>query len=164
MGSPETAEQLYFEAVRCGFVKDHDGPFNLSLRDRMDEAEAHDPQLWARIAATPQSHQADAILETPLTAYEIGARGGSDGWVEGLATFDMADLIDNDVDGHGDQIGTKLVGSELLMDVSARPVSVTAEGSIVCKLSGDASAIIESFDEDELAEYETGRADAGWRE
>jgi hypothetical protein len=128
----------------------------------MDEAEQQDSGVWDKIAAVPQWRDAETILDTPLTPYELGARAGSDGWVEGLATFDMDDLIGNDLGGHGDQIGEKLVGSELLMEVRARPVSVTPEGSIICRLSGNASAIIESFDEDELAEYEAGRAQAGW--
>jgi hypothetical protein len=156
----ETADELYFEAVRRGLVKDHAGPFGLSVRAAMDEAEEQDPGVWDKIAEVPQARKPDAVLETALTPFEIGARAGSDGWVEGLATFEMDDLIGNDLDGHGDQIGFKLVGSELLMDVSARPVSVTPEGSIICRLSGDASAIIDGFDEDELAAYEAGRAEA----
>ena len=82
--------------------------------------------------------------------------------MEGLAVFEMEDLIDSDLEEHGDQIGTKLVGSELLMDVNAKPVSVTPEGSIICQLSGDASAVIDGFDEDDRTQYAAGRAEAGW--
>lgn len=156
----ETADQLYFEGVRRGLVKDHNGPFGLSVRSAMDEAEEQDSGVWVKIAAVPQARKAGAVLETPLTPFEIGARAGSDGWVEGLATLEMSDLIDRDLEGHGDLIGEKLVGSDLLMDFRARPVSVTPEGSIVCQLSGDASAIIDGFNEDELAQYEAGWAEA----
>jgi hypothetical protein len=156
----ETADDLYFEAVRRGLVEDHNGPFALSVRSAMDEAEEQDPEVWDKIAAVPQARKAEAVLDTPLTPFEIGARADENGWVEGLATFNMDDLIESDLDGHGDQIGKKLVGSELLMDVSARPVSVTPDGSIVCRLSGDASAVVDGFDEDEMASYEAGRAEA----
>lgn len=160
----ETADNLYFEAVRRGLVKDHNGPFGLSVRSAMDDAEEQDAGVWDRIAAVPQGRAPEAILDTPLTPYELGARAGSDGWVEGLATFDMDDLIGSDLESHGDEIGQKLVGSELLMNVSAKPVSVTPDGSIICNLSGDASEIIDGFDEDERAEYDKGRADAGWKD
>lgn len=158
----ENTDELYREAVRRGLVKDHDGPMALYVRSNMDEAEGQDPGVWGKIAEQPQGRPSEAVLETPLTPYELGARAGSDGWVEGLATFDMDDLIGQDLDTHGDEIGQKLVGSELLMDVSAKPVSVDPDGSIICRLSGDASAIIEGFDEDERAEYDKGRAQAGW--
>lgn len=153
----ESADQIFFEAVRRGLVNDHDGPFALSVRSAIDEAEERDPAVFDNLAAKPQLRLPGEILDEPLTPYEIGARADENGWVEGLATLDMSDLIDNDLAQHGDQIGEKLVGSELLMDVTARPVSVTPDGSIVCQLSGDASAIIDGFDEDQMADYEAGR-------
>lgn len=156
----EDADDIFHAGVRQGLVAAHDGPFEVYVRDAIDEAEAKDPEVFEKIAALPDNRPADAVLHEPLSAYEIGARADEDGWLEGLATFDMDDLIDRDLNGHGDQIGEKLVGSELLMDVSAKPVSVTPDGSIVCKLTGDASAIIDGFDEDELADYEAGRAEA----
>jgi hypothetical protein len=157
----EYADEVFNAAVRRGLVAHHEGPFEVYVRDAMDEALQKDPEVFEKIAAMPDNRPAAAVLDAPLSAYEIGARADEDGWVEGLATFDMDDLIDRDLDGHGDQIGEKLVGSELLMDVSAKPVSVTPDGSIVCKLTGDASAIIEGFDENEAADYEAGRAEAG---
>lgn len=152
----DSADAIFYAGVEQGLVAHHDGPFSVYVEDAIAEAEAKDPEVFAKIAALPDNRPAEAILHEPLTPYEIGARADENGWVEGLATFDMSDLIDNDLDGHGDQIGEKLVGSELLMDVSARPVSVDPDGSIVCRLSGDASAIIDGFDEDELAAYEAG--------
>lgn len=156
----ETADEIFFEAVRRGLVKDHDGPFGLSVRLAMSDAEEQYPDVYEKIAAAPQLRKPEEVLHEPLSAYEIGARADENGWVEGLATFDMGDLIDSDLEGHGDQIGQKLVGSELLMDVNAQPVSVDVDGSIVCRLTGDASAVIEGFDEDQLAEYEAGRAES----
>lgn len=155
-----TADEIFHEGIATGLVAEHDGPFEVYVRDAIDEAEAKDPEVFGKIAALPNNRPADAILHEPLTPYEIGARASEDGWVEGLATFEMAELIDNDLEAHGDQIGEKLVGSELLMDVTAHPVSVSPDGSIVCRLSGDASAIIDGFGEDELAAYEAGRAEA----
>jgi hypothetical protein len=71
--------------------------------------------------------------------------------------MDMSDLVDNDVDEHNDAIGNALVGSCLLMQPVATPVAVQ-NGQIVMQLEGDASAIIENFDDEELAQYEAGRA------
>lgn len=154
------ADEIFHAAVRRGQLPDHDGPFEVRVRQAIDEAEQNDPEVFDKLTALPDNRPTGAVLHEPLTPYEIGARADEDGRVEGLATFDMDDLLDSDLDGHGDQIGEKLVGSELLMDVSALPVSVTPEGSIVCRLTGDASAIIDGFDEDELADYEAGRAEA----
>ena len=44
----ETADELYFEAVRQGLVKDHAGPFGLSICDAMTEAEERDPEVWGQ--------------------------------------------------------------------------------------------------------------------
>lgn len=153
------ADEIFHTAVRRGQLPDHDGPFEVRVREAIEAAEQADPDVFTKLAALPDNRPAAAVLHDPLTAYEIGARADENGWVEGLATFEMTDLIDSDLDGHGDQIGQKLVGSELLMDVSATPVSVTPEGSIICKLTGDASAIIDDFDDEQMAEYAAGRAE-----
>lgn len=158
----ENTDELYREAVRRGLVKEHKGPFSLWVQSAIENAEEQDAGIWDKLAGQPHVRAPEAVLDTPLTPYELGVRAGSDGWVEGLATFDMEDLIGNDLESHGDQIGEKLVGSELLMDVSAKPVSVDPDGSIICRLSGDASEIIDGFDDDERAEYDKGRAQAGW--
>ena len=153
------SDEIFHAAVRRGQLPEHDGPFEVRVRDAIDEAEQADPDVFAKLAALPDNRPAAAVLHEPLTAYEIGARADEDGQIEGLATFEMSELIDGDLDAHGEQIGQKLAGSELLMDVSAVPVSVTPEGSIICRLNGDASAIIDSFDEDELAQFEAGQAE-----
>jgi hypothetical protein len=74
--------------------------------------------------------------------------------------MDMSDLIDNDIEGINDKIGNELVGSELLMEPNATPVSVLDGGTLLMKYEGNASAIIEGFDDEELADYEAGRAEA----
>jgi hypothetical protein len=152
-----SGDDVFHEAVRRGLVEDHDGPFEVYVRDAMDEALEADPDVFEKIAALPNNRPAGAILDTPLSAYELGARADDDGFVSGLAVMDMSNLIDNDLDQHNDAIGEALAGSSLLMQPVATPVAVQ-NGQIVMQLEGDASAIIENFDDEELAQYEAGRA------
>lgn len=153
-----TADDLYHAAVDRGLAPGHDGPFAVHVRDAIDQAEANDPKIFEELALLPVNRPEEAILDTPLTAYELGARADDDGIVSGLASMSMSDLIENDLESHLDDIGEKLAGSSLLMEPTATPVSVAADGSMVVRLQGDASAIIEGLDEDELALYEAGRA------
>lgn len=158
--SSEDADEIFHAGVRQGMLSHHEGPFEVYIRDAMDEAVRKDPDVFEKIAALPDNRPAGAILDTPLSAYEIGVRADEDGWVSGLATMDMSDLIDNDIEGVNDKIGNELVGSELLMEPSATPVSVLDSGTLLMKYEGNASAIIEGFDDEELAQYEAGRAEA----
>ncbi|MBG0738996.1 hypothetical protein IV500_06105 [Paeniglutamicibacter antarcticus] len=154
------ADEVFHAGARLGLVPDHDGPFEVYVRDAMDAAVEKDPEVFEKIAALPDNRPADAVLHTPLSPYEIGARVNEDGWVSGLATMDMFDLVTNDLEGYNDKIGNDLVGSELLMQQEATPVAVLEGGTLLMRLEGDVSAIIDCFDEDELADYEAGRAEA----
>lgn len=151
------ADEVYLSAVRLGLVKEHDGPFDVQVREALDYAMEEDPDIFEKLAAAPVLRPAAAILDEPLSAYELGARADDDGFVSGLAAMDMSELIDNDVDQHNDAIGEALVGSCLLMQPTATPVDIQ-NGRIIMKLDGDASEIIAGFDEDKLAQYEAGRA------
>ncbi len=153
------ADDIFHAGVRQGAVSHHEGPFEVYVRDAMDEAVQKDPDVFAKIAALPDNRPAGALLDTPPSPYEIGARADGDGWVSGLATMDMSDLIDNDIEGINDKIGNELVGSELLMEPNATPVEFLDGGTLLMKYEGNASAIIEGFDDDELAQYEAGRAE-----
>ncbi|MET4144186.1 hypothetical protein [Arthrobacter sp. UYCo732] len=162
-GSDET-DMLYEAGVRSGLVKDHDGPFHVRVRDAMNEAEGTDSDVYARILGAPANRTAEAILHEPLSAYEIGARADENGYVSGLATMSMSDLINNDLETHCDQIGEKLVGSPLLMEATATPVDVDEDGALILRVEGNASAIIEGFDDDQRAEYAAGSAAAAPRQ
>jgi hypothetical protein len=155
----EDADEIFRAGVRSGLVADHDGPFEVYVRDAMDEAVRKDPEVFEKIAALPDNRPADAVLDTPLSPYEIGARVDENGFVSGKAEMYMSDLIDRDVEEFNDYLGETLAGSSLLMEANATPVSVQ-DSKIIMGIEGDASAIIDSFDEDELAQYEAGRAEA----
>lgn len=152
-----SGDDVFHEAVRRGLVEDHDGPFEVYVRDAIDEALEADPEVFEKIAALPGNRPAGAILDTPLSAYELGARADDNGFVRGLAVMDMSELIENDIEQHNDAISDKLTGSTLLTEPSATPVAVQ-NGRIVMEIQGDASALIEDFTEEELAQYEAGRA------
>lgn len=153
-----SGDDVFHEAVRAGLVEDYDGPFEVYVRDSMDEALEADPGVFEKIAALPANRPAGAILETPLSAYEIGARVDADGIVSGLSVLTMSELVNNDLEHHCDVIGNDLVGSPLLMEPTATPVSVRPDGSLIVRLEGDATEIINLFDEAKHAQYEAGRA------
>lgn len=153
-----SADDVFHAAVAQGLVPDHDGPFSVYVRDAIDQAQAKDPGIFEKLALIPVNRPADAVLDTPLTPYELGSRADENGLVSGLASMSMDELIENDLESHLDDVGEKLVGSCLLMEPTATPVSVSPDGTLVVRLSGDASAIIEGFSDEEMAQYEAGRA------
>lgn len=156
----DDADMIFETGVRAGLVKDHDGPFYVTVKEAMREAEETDSDVYARILGAPVNRPAEAVLYEPLSAYEIGARADEDGFVSGLAPMSMSDLIDNDLEAHCDKIGQDLVGSSLLMEPNATPVEVDDDGTLIVRLEGNASAIIDGFDDEERAQYEAGRAAA----
>jgi hypothetical protein len=151
------ADDIYYSAVRLGLVKDHNGPFNVNIREALDYAVEEDPDIFEKLASAPVLRPESAILDTPLSAYEIGARANDDGIVRGLAVMGISELIENDVEQHNDAISDALTGSTMLTQPPATPVAVE-NGRIVMALEGDASALIADFDENELAQYKAGRA------
>lgn len=154
-----SADDVFHAAVAQGLAAEHDGPFSVYVQEAMVEAERLDTEVFDKLAALPENRPAEAILHEPLSAYEIGARADEDGFVSGLATMSFSDLIDNDLEAHCDKVGEDLVGSPLLMQPVATPVRVQPDGTMVVKLEGDASAIIDDFSDDEKAQYEAGRAE-----
>ncbi|HEX9227465.1 MAG TPA: hypothetical protein VF885_12555, partial [Arthrobacter sp.] len=116
-----------------------------------------DPGVFEKIAALPVNRPAGAVLETPLTPYEIGARVENDGTISGLSVMTLSDLIGHDAESLNDQIGRDLVGAELLMEPTVTPVSVRPDGSLTVRLEGNASELIDHFNDDQLDQYEAGR-------
>lgn len=158
---PSICDQVYEEAVARGLVPNHDGPFELSVQEALDEALESDPTRFD----TPYPHELvarhkDTVLMAPLSAYELGARVDEDNFVEALAIVDQDDMIGVDTETYYDTISEKITGSQLLMDPQATAVSVTPEGRVVYRISGDASAVIDSMTDDETELFEAGRAAA----
>lgn len=151
------ADDIYYSAVRLGLVAEHIGPFDVHVREALDRALEETPDFFEKFAAFPVLRAPEAILETPLSPYEIGARADDDGIVSGLAIMDMSELIENDIEQHNDAIGDYLIGSSLLMQCTATPVAVR-NGRIVMEIRGDASAHIDDFSEEELTQFNAGRA------
>jgi hypothetical protein len=82
----------------------------------------------------------------------------NDGTISGLSVMTLSDLIDHDAKSLKDQIGKDLVGAELLIKPTVTPVSVRPDGSLIVRLEGDASELIDHFSDDHLDQYEAGRA------
>jgi hypothetical protein len=151
------ADDIFYSAVHLGLVADHAGPFNVHIREALDRALEENSHLFEEFTGFPVLRTPGAILDAPLSAYEIGARADDDGVVSGLAVMGLDDLMGNDLEANNDAIGEALVGSCLLMEPTIEPLSVK-NGQLVVKLEGDASAVIDGFDGEELVQYNAGRA------
>lgn len=151
------ADDIFYSAVHLGLVAEHVGPFDVHVREALDLALEENPDFFEKFAAFLVLRAPGAILESPLSAYEIGVRADDNGRLSGLAVMDMSELIENDIEQHNDAIGDYLIGSCQLMESTATPVAVR-DGQIVMEIRGDASALIDGFSEEECDQYEAGRA------
>lgn len=81
-------------------------------------------------------------ITAPLDTPEKGkAYLDEQGYVSATVSVDLADLIDNDLEGVLDILSEKLVGNDLLMDIDYR-VGGTGPGNpgaVLLKVSGDPS-------------------------
>lgn len=78
---------------------------------------------------------------------EIIASKDENNYVEGYIQIHISDMIDNDYEHFLDFISEKLVGNILLMDVNYEVVAQAKKmfpNELILKVTGDASAIIES--------------------
>jgi len=71
------------------------------------------------------------------------------GYITGQVTVSLSTLMSVDFEGCLDIFSDELTGTEALMDVMYKPVSVAGE-YIVIEVVGDASAILETEDEPTL--------------
>lgn len=151
-------DQVFHEAVSRGLVPDHEGPFELYVQNSLDEALAENPNYFD----TPYPHHLtvrhpDAVLQSPLSPYELGALADENGMVTANSVLDLEDMIDGDLENHLNNISRTLTGDEMLVGPSAVPVRVE-DGQVIFRLSGDITNVIECMDEDEVELFEAGRA------
>lgn len=155
----DTRDQIFDEAVARGIIPAHAGPFEVDVDDALAEALAENPAYFD----TPYPHDEvarhpEAVLQSPLSPYELGARIDENDRIEGLAVIEQDALIGGSLDEHLDYISNTLAGTGVLMDPSATPVSVTPDNQVVYRLSGNASQVIDTMTDAELALFEAGRA------
>lgn len=82
------------------------------------------------------------------SAEEVIASRDENNYVEGYVQIHISEMIDNDYEAFLDAISEELVGSDLLMDVNYDVVGLADEpNELILKVSGDASAIVESEEE-----------------
>lgn len=74
---------------------------------------------------------------------EVIASRDKDNYVEGYVMVHISDLIDNNLEGFLDIISEKLVGSDLLMDINYEIVGYRESNTLILKVSGDVSNIID---------------------
>ena len=85
------------------------------------------------------------VLTRPYREEDIRANLDKEGHISGNVPVSLADVISRDLEGFIDLVSEKLVGSDLLMDVSYEVVGVNQESGIVIKVSGDPSAHLRGF-------------------
>lgn len=161
-----TRDDIFNEAMARGFIPIHDGPFEVDVQESLDEALAENPDYFA----TPYPHEMtvrhpNVPIESPLSPYELGARIDEDGYVAALAVLDLDEMVDHDAEQHNDTVSNTLVGSELLMDIGTTPERIATEKTtgarnVVFRITGDVTAVVDCFDDDERALFEAGLADA----
>ena len=91
-------------------------------------------------------------LTTAKSPEEIIAARDGDNFVEGYVRVHISTLIDNDFEGFLDIISEELVGNDLLMDINYDVVALAEDNTLVLKVSGDVSNIIDESDDDDADE------------
>ena len=155
---PDSCDRIYDEAVSRGLAPSHSGPFEVDVQSALDEALAENPDYFA----VPYPHHlvtrhTDAVLQSPLSPYELGSRVNGNDRVEGRYAVGMDQLVGVSLEEHHDYLGKTLAGSSLAMDTNAEPVAVD-DGEVIFRISGNISQIIETMDDDDLAAFEEARA------
>ena len=90
-------------------------------------------------------------LTASKSAKEVIASRNEDNYVEGYVQIHISDMIDNDLETFLDLLSLNLVGNELLMDINYDVVGLADEpNTLVLKVRGDVSDVLEFDEEDEL--------------
>ncbi|MCA1320547.1 hypothetical protein LC085_11550 [Bacillus tianshenii] len=87
------------------------------------------------------------VLKKPMTIEEIKQNKDENNYVEGVLPVSLSNIIDNDLEGFLDIISEDLVGSPTLMDVNYSVVGHQDEWTVLIKVSGDASQILDEEEE-----------------
>ncbi|MCC3299750.1 hypothetical protein [Arthrobacter caoxuetaonis] len=161
-----TRDDIFNEAMARGFVPIHDGPFELHVQESLDAALSKNPAYFD----TPYPHEKtvrhpDVVIQSPLSAYEMGFRADSDGYVETLAVLDIDEMSEQDPSDHWGTVSRTVTGGELLMDMNRIPHSVSTHKDsgapqAVFRITGDVSAAVECMSDEEQDLFEAGMADA----
>jgi hypothetical protein len=156
-GDFDIADDIFREAESRGLIPPHNGPFTLDVANALAEALEADPEYFSRpFPEGREFRHEDAILETPLTAFEIGFRSDENGDVAGLVTIGLSDMIDGSNEDFLDLLGDRLIGSSLLMEIEYHAVSITEKHDLVMRVSGKVPADV--LWDREVADHEAGLA------
>ena len=78
-----------------------------------------------------------------ISADEILASRDENNYVEGYVKLHISEVIDSDLELFLDLLSNNLVGSDLLMDINYEVVALAEKDTLVFKVTGDVSNIIE---------------------
>jgi predicted RNA-binding Zn-ribbon protein involved in translation (DUF1610 family) len=82
-------------------------------------------------------------ITKPLTSDDVD----EDGWVTGVVEIDLEDVIKYDLEGFLDLLSERLVGNDLLSDITYSALGVDAEGMLRVEVTGDALMVFDEKDD-----------------
>lgn len=158
---PGDQDEIFEKAMAMGLTPRHEGPYEVDVRESLDQALEENPGYFDQEHPSEKTlRHPDVPLEAPLSAYELGYRIDENNRVKALAVLELSEMMDHSSEENWDTVSTTVVGNDLLRDMFPTPKSVTSDNQVVYEIEGDAEGVIECMDEDELALFEAGLADA----
>lgn len=156
--SYDTRDLIFEEAVARGIVPRHDGPFEVHVEESLRKALAEDPDRFS----APYPHELvarhyGAVLESPLSPYEMGRRMDDEGRVEAHAVLDIEQLSEQSGDWMWSSISEKLTGHGLVEEPEYFPVEVR-DGQVVFRISGNITEFVEQMSDEDRALFDAGLA------
>lgn len=95
-------------------------------------------------------------IERPLTARQIRKGLDKDGYITGIVEIDLEEILSLDADGWLDLLSNKLVGNDLLMDISYRVVGHRRPSGIHIEVTGNPSEAIALAPGEGVLDWEPG--------
>lgn len=106
----------------------------------------------------PLDRDPDQLLESPLTAYEVGRRIDNDYRIDGVVPVWMSEVQQGE-QGSDEHIAGLLAegGEDHLDDVSYEPVGIHEDGRILMLVSANAQSLVDDgFSDEQLQQLEAG--------
>jgi hypothetical protein len=95
-------------------------------------------------------------LEKPLTARQIRKGLDEEGYITGVVEIDLEEILSLDADGWLDLLSKKLVGDDLLMDISYRVVGHRRPSGIHIEVIGNPSESLALAQEPGVLDWNPG--------
>lgn len=84
------------------------------------------------------------VIQQPLSAAELQKRADESGFVSGIVSVSLGEIIEANHEGFLDLLSQRLTGTEILADISYSVEGLAAHDSLLIAVTGDVNAIIET--------------------